>query len=424
MTFSPNGVGYFMHLVLDGDSDRNGMEVSRSTNGGRTWGSPITLIRENIPTVLNDKNSITADPKRPNYVYAVWDRLQGALAEQEEGGGGLPGAASGAAASAAGRDGVELARAHIWAVKAGRSILFDSSRQFAAARELPPKGPTLFTRTTNGGRTWERPKIIYDPGVLKQTIGNVIVVLPNGTLVNFFNQIDFGTTAEQTIKLIRSRDRGATWERRPTTVARLINGQVNAGTITPNKQAPVRDAAILFHPTVDPRNGNLYVVWQDVRLSGVQQVLLATSTDGGNSWTLSGPMNQTPPSFLRLRQQAFVPSVEVGPRGEVVITYYDFRNDRNMGELTDYWAVYCEPSKNDCLFPSSYTEVRLTNRPFDILLAPIAIGHFLGDYMGLVRSGNAVHAVFGIADGLNQTSLFTRKIDFGPGRGLVAAVQP
>ena len=94
----------------------------------------------------------------------------------------------------------------------------------------------------------------------------------------------------------------------------------------------------------------------------------------------------------------------------MVITYYDFRNDRNMGELTDHWAVYCEPSKNDCLLPSSYTEVRLTNRSFDILLAPIAIGHFLGDYMGLVRSGNAVHAVFGIADGLNQTSLFTRKI--------------
>ena len=182
----------------------------------------------------------------------MWDRLQGALAEQDEGGGGLPGAASGAAASAAGRDGVELARAHIRAVEAGRSILFDSSRQFAAARALSPKGPTLFTRTTNGGRTWERPKVIYDPGVLKQTIGNVIVVLPNGTLVNFFNQIDFGTTAEQTIKLIRSRDRGATWERRPTTVARLINGQVNAGTITPNKQAPVRDAAILSIPPSTP----------------------------------------------------------------------------------------------------------------------------------------------------------------------------
>jgi hypothetical protein len=424
VTFSPNGVGYFMHLAVNitpaGELGRNAMLVSRSTNGGRTWGRPITLIDENIPTVVNDKNSITADPRRPRYAYAVWDRLQGALAEREEGGGGLPGAA----ASAGQLDGVALVREHIRAVEAGRSILFDSSRQSAAARELPPKGPTLFTRTTNGGRTWERPRVIYDPGVLEQTIGNVVVVLPNGTLVNFFTHIDF-VTANREIQLIRSTNLGVTWERRPTTVARIVNGGIgNSGTITPNKQVPVRDAYFLFHPAVDPRNGNLYVVWQDVRLSGVQQVLLAASTDGGNSWTLNGPMNQTPPSFLRLRQQAFVPSVEVGPRGEVVITYYDFRNDRNMGELTDHWVIHCEPSRRDCLSPSNYTEVRLTNQPFNLLLAPDAGGRFLGDYMGLVRSGNAVHAVFGIADGLNRTSLFTRKIDFGPGRALVAAAQP
>jgi hypothetical protein len=33
--------------------------------------------------------------------------------------------------------------------------------------------------------------------------------------------------------------------------------------------------------------------------------------------------------------------------------------------------------------------------------------------MGLVRSGEAVHPVFGLVDGLNRTSLFTRRITFG-----------
>jgi hypothetical protein len=232
-------------------------------------------------------------------------------------------------------------------------------------------------------------------------------------LVNFFNRIDFGTTVDQTIQLIRSTDQGRTWEKEPTTVARLINGAAGAGgTITPDRQEAVRDAFILFHPAVNPKNGNLYVVWQDVRLDAIQQILLATSTDGGDSWTLSGIMNKTPANPLKLRQQAFNPSVEVGPNGEVVITYYDFRNDDATGELTDHWAIFCNPKHSDCTDPGKYQELRLTDHSFDLLDAPIARGHFLGDYFGLVRAGDAVHGVFGIADSTNMTSLYDRKIIF------------
>ena len=42
--------------------------------------------------------------------------------------------------------------------------------------------------------------------------------------------------------------------------------------------------------------------------------------------------------------------------------------------------------------------------------APIAGGHFLGDYMGLVTAGRVVHPVFGIATGLDRTTEFTRRI--------------
>ena len=42
-------------------------------------------------------------------------------------------------------------------------------------------------------------------------------------------------------------------------------------------------------------------------------------------------------------------------------------------------------------------EPRLTNRSFDMLNAPIARGHFLGDYMGLVAANNVVHPLFGEA---------------------------
>ena len=57
-----------------------------------------------------------------------------------------------------------------------------------------------------------------------------------------------------------------------------------------------------------------------------------------------------------------------------------------------------------------------------MLDAPVAGGHFLGDYMGLARAGEAVYPVFGVATGPNLTDLFTRKITFGG--DAVAAVAP
>ena len=51
--------------------------VSRSGDGGMTWGSPLTLIRDG-EQFFNDKESITADRTDPRFVYAVWDRLAAA----------------------------------------------------------------------------------------------------------------------------------------------------------------------------------------------------------------------------------------------------------------------------------------------------------------------------------------------------------
>ena len=140
VTISPNGNAYLMSLSIDQDptsffgSNPDAMLVSKSTNGGLTWSKPITLIRDTNPNRLNDKNSMTADPNASRFVYAIWDRL-----ESPPSGNTNPNAGENAAAY---------------------------------------RGPTLFTRTTNGGGSWEEPRIIFDPGTLQQTLGNQIVVRP------------------------------------------------------------------------------------------------------------------------------------------------------------------------------------------------------------------------------------------------------
>jgi hypothetical protein len=209
--------------------------VSKSIDGGSHWSDPITIIRDEDPKLLNDKNSITADPFDSRFVYAVWDRLHIPVRQ---------------------------------AIHPEHVVGF--------------KGPTLFSRTTNGGQSWEPARIIYNPGGNNQTIGNQIVVPRDGTLLNFFNEIlnfknsDGGTRFDFNLALIRSTNKGATWSHgQPTRAAKIQSlALVRAfGVVDPDAPANgIRSGDMLFDVTVDlnqtsPGFGNVYAVWQDARFS-------------------------------------------------------------------------------------------------------------------------------------------------------------
>lgn len=410
VSFSPDGVAFYMVLAFDpdlpsGSFGPNAMLVSRSTNGGLSWGRPTALIRDGAGQVLNDKNSITADPTDRRYVYAVWDRLEDFT---------LPPAASADAGVAAlardrslGMDGLAITRERVRKLQA-QAKNAAAGATGASSGPLLFKGPTYLARTADGGRSWERARVIYDPGNNRQTIGNIVDVLPNGTVIDFF--VDILQNGALRLALLRSTNKGLTFERRPTYIATVNNS--DTGVITPDELEPVRDAAILFSVAVNRETGSIYIVWQDIRFRGVDEVAFSQSDDGGATWSTPIRVNQTPASSNPLRQQAFVPSVEVAADGTVVVTYYDFRRDgRGPGETTDHWAVYCE---ENCNRRTSWAnEQRLTTFPFDMLDAPVAGGHFLGDYVGLVAGGRRVYPVFGVATRDDVTNLYTRPIAFG-----------
>jgi hypothetical protein len=420
-TISPNGVAYFMSLgfmkdevcangsITNGD---NAMTVNQSTDGGRTWGAAMMLDFDTDGQIFNDKNAMTADPFNNRFVYASWDKLidftvvsscevasvaRVQLASTGDVGGG-PIARNG--------DGVEMARERL---RNKRNAA--SSRSAAAADPVVViyTGPSYFVRTTNGGQSWEPEKMIFDTGPNAQTINNLIEVLPNRTLLNFFTNLP----ADGSVQLgyVRSFDRGATFG--PLKIAFDMNVTLNA-TITPDAEEPVRDANILFDSAVDPKNGNIYVVWQDGRVGDIDRVAFSMSRNSGNSWTEPVIINKTPASSNPLREQAFIPSVEVDGEGKVFVTYYDFRNDVDDGrELTDYWAIQCDGRKGTaCANARNWEdEQRLTDKSFDMLNAPVARGHFLGDYQGLVRAGEKVTSVHGEAVGPNLNDMFSIVLD-------------
>jgi hypothetical protein len=352
--------------------------------------------------VLNDKNALTADPNDSRFAYAVWDRFRDFTAP--------PAKPSTVFAKTLPGDGVPAARQRA-------KQLAEMAKRGERAAEVLFQGPAFFSRTTDGGDSWEPIKKIYDPGGNAQTINNLVVVPPSGTVFDFFTDISPNNGTR--IGFVRSFDKGATFTkvRYAPTIATLF------GSVTPDSLEGVRDGAILFDVEADPNNGNLYLVWQDVRFEGVDQIAFSMSTDGGLFWSDPVRISKTPPNKNILRQQAILPAIAVGAGGKLVVTYYDYRFDTDDGrELLDNWAIICDAGKLDCRQPANWgVELRLTRRSFNILKAPQAGGYFLGDYMGLVAARANVFPAFGIVDGNRETSIFTRKIRPGGGSSNITA---
>ena len=340
VTIGPTGVVYAISLSFGGvvaGGTNSAVLASRSLDGGRTWSNPSTLVLDE-GAYYSDKESITADPSDPNLVYAVWDR------------------------GPANVDGA----------------------------------PATFARSTDAGATWEPAHSIFDPGSSAQTIGNEIVVLPNGTLVDLFTQLNFLPNNNETAEavIVRSSDHGVTWSG-PIKIADLEA----VGARDPETGKSVRDGADLPQMAVAP-NGTLFMTWADGRFSNGARdaIALTRSSDGGTTWSTPVAINADTAA------EAFEPSVHVRDDGTVTVTYYDFRNDTSDASTlpTILWLTHSSDTIH-------WTESAVAG-PFNLGIAPDARGLFLGDYQGLSSLGNITAPFFVITNSgntANRTDIFS-----------------
>jgi hypothetical protein len=329
-----------------------GILVSHSDDFGATWSHPQTLKEDHGGNVLDDKESLTADP-RSGYVYAIWDRL---VAPNEH------------------------------------------ASLEATENAIGYRGPTWFASSADNGDTWTPARMIYDPGEVNQTIANQIAIAPDGTLVDVFLQINNFKNAHKSrgfnVSVMKSSDHGQTWSK-PVVVSKLVDRTVR----TPGDGLPLRTGDIAPDIAIDHATGANYVAWQDA--SGTPGIFLSKSTNGGQTWSVPQQVNDSPAGVA-----GFTGSVDVSANGAVGVTFYDFRNDTpdTATALTDYW--FRASTNGGSMWGASQ---RVTPESFDMKKAPVARGFFVGDYEGLDHGDNTFKVFFAQANNTgsgNPTDVF------------------
>jgi BNR repeat-like domain len=342
----------------DPNALHNAVGAATSYDGGATWTNVQTIIDDpclvgtpsgpgyqchNAKSYLfNDKESVTADPVRPGIAYAVWDRL--------------------VAPPAAG-PGFQHERAYF--------------------------GPTLISKTTDFGRTWSTPRVIVGLASQDQTIGNQIVIDHHtGALYDFFNLIqnasNRGGHRGYNVAFIKSTDGGATWSKPKVIAALQTAGVTDPNNLDPETNAPPapsRTGDIIPEPAIKPSNGQLYVVWQDSRFNGFtnDEVVISTSSNGGATWSAPARVN------VHTGQPAYDPSVYVNAAGRVGVSYFQWSSTVSGNEPTNLLIRHSTSPGSSAAAPA-FDSASVLDGPFNNLAAPDAGGYFLGDYMGLVAN--------------------------------------
>jgi hypothetical protein len=293
--------------------------VSRSGDAGLSWSLPATV--QFAPGVYSDKSAVTADPLRRGRAYDAWT------------------------------------------VRTGPDV---------------DTGSAWFSRSSDGGRTWSPPRLVYDPGREHVApFGNVTAVLPHRVLLYVMTVEDDASNTED-VMAARSVDGGRTWSRPGLIAHANFNSAIDPDTGTGVAGSP-GDALVTVGPDGVPA-----VAWNDIASPRSSRVLVSRSRDGGRSWS-------RPVAVSKVRGQAFQASVAAAGDGTLGITWYDDRRDPGGSAAWEFdvWFAFSRDGGR------SWRRSHLAG-PFDMnrTQAIEGSGRRIGDYQSLAGLPHGFVAAF------------------------------
>lgn len=346
--FGPDGSVYAAVLFAPADnapSARNGIAVLRSTDGGRTFGAPVTVYSSADNVAFNDKPWMVVDDTTGPHsgsIYVAWSYDHNVCPQ---------------------------------AGYCAQDIAFARSTDHGATFSQPVfiEGSAPFCTNPAPGRPAN--SLRCDLG-----LGAVPAILPDGTIAVAYAYEHLAIVNSLTrLLVVVSHDGGAHWSA-PVSVADVRD---IAGRFPPARFRAVTIPAL----AVDPRTGQLYLAWSQ-KDDGAANVYLSTSRDGGSVWSTPVRANDDPP---QPGVNHFQPQVAVAPDGVVSVTFFDTRNHPR----TEHVDLYLAQSVNHGL--SFLPNMRVTLHAFDPAVgAPTDEygNQFIGDYQGLAVDDTFVHPLW------------------------------
>jgi hypothetical protein len=333
----------YVAVLNTGPKRGSGVSVSKSIDGGKTFGLPVSVFLDKTGQVFSDKPWIAVDqtngPHSGN-IYVVWSYD------------------------------------HAGACGDGNNC----------------KQNLAFSRSSDGGDTFSKVRFIEgnapfctNPATSRPAHtttcdavqGAIPVVEPDGTLVVTTPYIDLmsGSIPTRLISLT-SHDRGDTWTS-PTLIATIHD---IAGRFPPEKYRNLS----LTGFACDPKTGQLYITWSDKGKRDAD-ILFSTSKDNGQTWSAPIRVNDDP---IGDGANQFQPQIAVAPNGVVSISFFDTRLDPQHKLIDVFLAQSVDHGQ------SFLKNVRVTTQSWDpAVKAPIDEygNQFIGDYQGLAADNAFVH---------------------------------
>lgn len=362
VTFDTKGNAYYSYgftQTVETGRDDNGVFVSKSTDGGKTWSEPIpvALAIGFYPNPFHDRYMITADINEESpykdRLYVTWKRF----------------------------------------------IVNPAC---------------LISYSVDGGETWTQARAL--PGSEKpRTQSATPTVGPNGILYVVWEDKDEMTWTTSAMVQI-STNGGVNWLANPKvaqkviTIGRDFKGRV----VLPDKQN-IRvgsDPVIAVDNSNGPRRGWVYVVQAGKDEQGRTALYLARSTDNGNTWRGNQRIDDN-----NLGNDIFFPSITVDRKtGAVCIFYYSSQNDPgNKG--VDGYIAFSEDGVNFTnirLTPQTWYIDRLNK----VLPQGEENNIYWGDYTSIASHDGKFYPLFWmpmpITGDANSLELFTAELSPRP----------
>ncbi|MDP8930920.1 MAG: glycoside hydrolase [Actinomycetota bacterium] len=151
-------------------------------------------------------------------------------------------------------------------------------------------------------------------------------------------------------------------------------------------------------PAMDPRSGDLYVVFEDMPKDQPQGVMFLRSSDRGATWSEPVRVNEFAPPW-GTGWNAFLPWMDVAEHGRIDVAWYDYRNDPtgveeypSDGGLQDVYYTYSTDGGRTWARNVRVTD-RMMDRRFGVWEGP---GNFqVRGPMGLASTTNGVLVAWG-----------------------------